>query len=221
MATLQELLASSFGDNTASTKTASAKTQESDDSLTKLAKELDLDGFFGKQAEEDEKEEKSEDKSDDKEDKSDDKEEEKAASFNLDGLYGMMFPEDSDISVKTAEEEKNAAEEALGARAFDHYSAQWDRRVEKLASDALTGGATISASTAANPSGAVQRDVTPPQTQADDKPANSSAPINTKNTTVQDEVKAKNDAGTVGHFEQKHAAALALQKHLLLNTLSK
>ena len=216
MATLQELLSQTF-ENNSSTKTASAKTQESDDTLTKLAKELDLDGFFGKQAEEDEKEEKDEDKH---EDKAEEKEEEKAAGVSLDGLYGMMFPEDSDISVKTAEEEKNAAEEALGARAFDHYSSQWDRRMEKLASDALTGGATISASTAANPSGAVQRDVKPPQSQADNKPADSSSAINTKSTSVQDEVKAKNDASTVGHFEQKHAS-LALQKHLLLLQLGK
>lgn len=203
MATLQELLANSFADNSVSTKTASAKTQESDDTLTKLAKELDLDGFFGKEAEEDDKEEaKAEDKGEDKgDDKGEGKAEEKSASFNLDGIYSMMFPEDSDIAVKTAEEEKNAAEEALGARAFDHYATQWDRRIEKIASEAL--------------SGSVQRDVTVPQAIPDDKPANSSAPINTKSTTVQDEVKAKNDAGTVGHFEQKHAA-LALHKHLLL-----
>lgn len=220
MATLQELLANSFGDNSTSTKTASAKTQESDDTLTKLAKELDLDGFFGKVAEEEEaKEEKEESK--DEEKAEDKKEEEKAAGVSLDGLYGMMFPEDNDIAVKTAEEEKNAAEEALGARAFDHYATQWDRRIEKLAADALTGGATISSSTAANPTGAVQRDVKPPQSQADNKPSDSSSPVNTKSTSVQDEVSVKNDSSTVGHFEQKHAAALALSKHLLLAQLSK
>lgn len=213
MATLQDLLAASFSDN-ASTKTASVKVQESDDALTKLAKDLHLDGFFGKVAEEDE--DKGEDKAEDKEE---DKEEEKSASFNLDGLYGTLFPEDSDISVKTAEEEKNAAEEALGARAFDHYASQWDRRIEKIAADALTGGATISSSTAAHHDGPVQKDVEVPQAQADNKPSNSSAPVNTKSTTTQDEVKATNSAGTVGHFEQKHAAALALQKHLLLAQL--
>lgn len=216
MATLQELLSQTF-ENNASTKTASARAQESDDTLTKLAKELDLDGFFGKQAEEEDKEEKDEDKG---EEKDEEKEEEKAAGVNLDGLYSMMFPEDRDIAVKTAEEEKNAAEEALGARAFDHYSSQWDRRIEKLAADTLSGAATISASTAANPTGAVQRDVTPPQAQANNKPSDSSSAVNTKSTSIQDEVKAKNDASTVGHFEQKHAG-LALQKHLLLLQLGK
>lgn len=212
MATLQELLSSSFGE----TKTAAAKGQEDGDELTKLASELGLDGFFGKQAEEDEKEEKDEEKEDDKDD---DKEEEKSAGVSLDGLYSTLFPEDGDITVKTAEEEKNAAEEALGARAYDHYASQWDRRMEKLASDTLTGGATISASTAAHHDGPVQKDVTPPQSQANNKPADSSSPVNTKSTSVQDEVKAKNSAETVGHFEQKHASALALTKHLLLAQL--
>lgn len=211
MATLQDLLAASFGDN-ASTKTASVNSQESDDALTKLAKELKFDGFFGKQAEEEEKDEKEDD---DKEDK----DEEKSASFNLDGVYGALFPEDRDIAVKTAEEEKNAAEEALGARAFDHYASQWDRRIEKIAAEALTGGATISASTAAHHDGPVQTDVEPPQGQANNKPADSSSAVNTKSVSIQDEVKAKNSASTVGHFEQKHAAALALTKHLLLAQL--
>ena len=212
MATLQEMLASSFGET--NTKTASAaKGADSDDHMTKIAQELGLDGFFGKQAEEEEKEEHKEEEKEEKE------EGEKSASFSLDGVYSTLFPEDVDITVKTAEEEKNAAEEALGARAYDHYASQWDRRMEKIASDALTGGATISASTASHRDGPVQKDVTPPQTQADNKPGDSSSPVNTKSTSVQDEVKAKNSAETVGHFEQKHASALALQKHLLMAQL--
>ena len=217
MATLQELLSTTFADN-GNTKTASAKAaQNNDDELTKLAGELGLDGFFSKEAEEDEKEEhKDEEK---EEHKDEHKDEEKSASASLDGLYATLFPEDGDITVKTAEEEKNAAEEALGARAYDHYASQWDRRMEKLAADSLTGGATISASTAAHHDGPVQKDVTPPQSQANNKPADASSPVNTKSTSVQDEVKAKNSSATVGHFEQKHAAALALQKHLLLSQL--
>lgn len=211
MATLQELLTSSFGDS--NTKTAAAKPQD-DDALTKLAKELNLDGFFEKDAEE---EDDDKDKDDDKKD--DDKDEEKSAGLSLDGIYSTLFPEDRDITVKTAEEEKNAAEEALGARAFDHYANQWDRRIEKIASDTLTGGATIGSSTAAHHDGSVQKDVTIPQSQANNKPGDASSPVNTKSTSVQDEVKAKNSAETVGHFEQKHAAALALQKHLLLAQL--
>lgn len=218
MATLQDLLSESFG--TTETKTASQKTAaQSDDEFAKLAKELNLDGLFNKSAEEDDKEEEKDEHKEDHKDES--KEEEKSASFTLDGIYGQLFPEDRDITVKTAEEEKNAAEEALGARAFDHYSSQWERRIEKLASDTLTGGATISASTASHRDGPVSKDVTPPQTQADNKPGDSSSPINTKSTVTTDEVKAKNSAETVGHFEQKHAStmALALQKHLLLSQL--
>jgi hypothetical protein len=206
MASLQELLASSFGDS--NTKTASAGAQD-DDALTKLARDLNLDGFFGKEAEEDE---------DEKDDKDDDKEE-KSAGLNLDGLYSSLFPDDQDITIKTAEEEKIAAEESLGARAYDHYAAQWDRRMEKVAADALSGSATISSGSGAHHDGPVQEDVEPPQAQANNKPSGSSAGVNTKSTSVQDEVSAHNSAATVGNFEQKHASALALQKYLLLAQL--
>lgn len=208
MATLQELLESDFG--ASHTKTASVSKRQNDDEIEKLAAELNLEGLFGKTAGEKEEEEEEEEK------------EEKKASFGggLPDLYNTLFPSDEDLTVKTAEQEKNAAEQNLGARAYDYFGAQWDRRIEKLASDVLTGGATINASAAAGHDGAVQEDSTPPQAQADNKPAGAGSAINTKSTVVTDNVKAKNDDESVGHFEQKSAAMkLAMRKAFLVSQL--
>jgi len=210
MATLQELLESDFG--ASQTKTASAGRRQNDDEIEKLAAELNLGDLFGKSAMD--KEEKEEEEEEEKE--------EKKAGFHggLPDLYNTLFPSDGDLTIKTAEQEKNAAEENLGSRAYDYFGAQWDRRIEKLAADVLTGAATISSSTAAGHDGAVQEDSTPPQTQADNKPAGAGSAINTKSTVVTDNVKAKNDDETVGHFEQKSAAMnLAMRKAFLMSQL--
>lgn len=209
MATLQELLESDFG--ASHTKTASVSKRQNDDEIEKLAAELNLGDLFGKVA-------------NDKEDEKEEEEEEsdKKASFGggLPDLYDTLFPSDEGLTVKTAEQEKNAAEESLGSRAFDYFGAQWDRRMDKLAADVLTGGATISSSTAAGHDGAVQEDSTPPQTQANNKPAGAGSAISTKSTVVTDNVKAKNDDETVGHFEQKSAAMkLAMRKAFLISQL--
>jgi hypothetical protein len=208
MATLQELLESDFG--ASQTKTASAGRRQNDDEIEKLAAELNLGDLFGKSAMDKEEEEEEEEK------------EEKKAGFHggLPDLYNTLFPSDGDLTIKTAEQEKNAAEENLGSRAYDYFGAQWDRRIEKLASDVLTGGATISSSTAAGHDGAVQEDSTPPQTQADNKPAGAGSGINTKSTVVTNNVKAENDDESVGHYEQKSAAMnLAMRKAFLISQL--
>ncbi|MCJ7520612.1 MAG: hypothetical protein MUP21_00070 [Dehalococcoidia bacterium] len=210
MATLQELLESDFG--ASHTKTASVSKRQNDDEIEKLAAELNLGDLFGKTSAE--KEEEADEEEEEKE--------EKKAGFHggLPDLYNTLFPSDEGLTVKTAEQEKNAAEENLGSRAYDYFGAQWDRRMDKLAADVLTGGATINASTAAGHDGAVQEDSTPTQTQADNKPAGAGSAISTKSTVVTDNVKAKNDDETVGHFEQKSAAMkLAMRKAFLVSQL--
>lgn len=179
--------------------------------LDRYAAELGLD--FGKEASE--KEDSEEDKKEDK------KEEEKKASAvsGLDSIYNSLFPEDVVLS-KTAEELKVAeAEEYLGARAFDHFAARFDRRLEKIAAE-LSGSASVSAPTGADATGNVHKGYTVPQASQTNKPAGASQKIDTT-PVVTDEVKAKNEAKTVGHFEQKRAMVMdaAMRKHFLLSQL--
>lgn len=210
MPTLQELLGD-FGVGE-SEKTAS---EAGNDEIEALAAHYGFD--FGKQAEEDKK-----DKKEDHEDsESDDEEakEEKKASVGLDDYFHSLFPEDAPLS-KTAEEmEKAAYEENLGARAYDHFATRFDRRIDKIASE-LTGAATISAPTGADHEGNVHQDPTIAQANKTNRPANASEKIDTT-PTITDEISAKNEAKTVGHFEQKHAAmqSMAMRKAFLLSQL--
>lgn len=205
MATLQELLENNFYESD-SIKTASV---EGTDELDRLAAEL---GLFDKTAEEEEE--------DSKKDKKEDKEEEKKASAeNLDSIFSSLFPEDSNLS-KTASMEKVAYEQNLGARAYDYVSTRWDSRMEKLAAEVLSGGATISASTAPDHDGNPHQDPTIPQAQQTNRPAGASQKIDTS-PVYTDEIKKTDDARVVGHYEQKHAAVkeAALRKMLLLSQL--
>lgn len=209
MPTLQELLEKDMGFG--SEKTASAETAQGSDEMDQLAAQMGFD--FGKEAAE-EKEEEEGSENEEKEDK-----EEKHASIGMNGLYNELFPDDADLTEKTAEDEKVAFEMAMGESAYDSFSDRFNKRMEKMASDVLAGNATISSSTAANPSGLVHTDTTPAQAQATNKPADAGDAIST-DPTFTDEVKAKNDARTVGHFEQKHAAMnAAMRKHFLLTQI--
>jgi hypothetical protein len=208
MASLQSLLErEGFGE----VKTASVTNA---DELDRIAAEL---GLFDKTAEE-EKHEEHEAKEDGKKE---DKEHEKESSVgSLDALYSTMFPEDDALS-KTAEEREQASyEQALGARAYDYLADRFGARVEKLAAEVLSGGATISASTAPDHDGNPHKDPTIAQAQQTNRPANASDKIDTS-PVITDEIKKTNDARTVGDYEQKHAAikSLALRKAFLLANL--
>lgn len=204
MPTLQDYLNGMGADETV--KTASVADEAE---LDRYAAELGLD--FGKEAAE---------KEDSEEDKEEDKAEKKASDVSgLDSIYNSLFPEDVVLS-KTAEELKVAeAEEYLGARAYDHFAARFDRRLEKIAAE-LSGSASVSAPTGADATGNVHKGYTVPQASKTNKPANASQKIDTA-PVVTDEVKAKNEAKTVGHFEQKQAMVMdaAMRKHFLLSQL--
>jgi hypothetical protein len=203
MPTLQELIETNLGFG--EEKTASVA--DSSDELDRLAEEL---GLFDKVAGEDKevKEEKEEE------------EEKKASAGELDSLYESLFPEDGMLSKTAEEEEKIAYEQELGARAYDYMTARWDARIEKLAAEVLSGGATISASTAAEHDGNPHKDPTIAQAQKTNRPANASDKIDTT-PVYTDEVKKMNDARTVGDYEQKHAAVkqAALRKAFILSSL--
>lgn len=133
---------------------------------------------------------------------------EKVAGFG--GLYSSMFPDDTlGGEVKTAEEEKVAAEEALGARTWDHFAARFDARIEKLAYAALAGSAH-------------KRDVEAPNHLPNNKPQRDAGggAINTT-PSVEDSVKDLHPEGGVGEYEQEHAdhKTAAVRKQMLLAML--
>jgi hypothetical protein len=215
MPTMQELLGTNFGveDNV---KTASV---ENDSELERIANELG----FGKFASEDEEEEKTAegDKEEEEEEEEEEEKEEKKASVSGDSLFDQMFPEDASLSKTAEEQEKMAYQETLGARAYDIFADRFDRRIEKLASE-VTGGATISAATAPDKDGNAHTgtDKAPSQQSKNDKVDDGASAIDT-DPEITNDLPAKNDARTVGHLEQKHAAVMsaAVRKMLLLSQL--
>lgn len=196
-----------------SVKTAS---YDNNDDIAALAAQYGFD--FGKEASE--KEEKEEEHEGHESKEKEEKEEEKAASMDLGMLFNESFPEDDFLSKTAEEQEKVAYEQNLGGRAYELFASRWDRRIEKLASDVLTGAATIGAPTGADHDGNVHKDMTIPQASKTNRPANASEKIDT-DPTYTDEISAKNDARTVGHYEQKHAAMqdMAMRKAWILSQI--
>lgn len=201
MPTLRDMIASDFG--VEEVKTASA---EASSEIDALAARYGFD--FAKTAGEEEKEDSKEDK---KEDKKEEKEDKLASAFGLDSYFNECFPEDGALD-KTAEElEKVAFEENLGARAYDHFAARWDRRIEKLAAECYK---------LANSEANVHEDPTIPQAFPTNRPSNASSKIDTT-PEVTDEIHSKDDTRTVGHLQQKSASLhnLAMRKALILSQL--
>ena len=206
MSTLQELLEQDMGLGE-TVKTASVS---SDDELDRLAAALGLG--LDKEAKEEEEEEEEEEE---------DKKVDKKASVGLDGMYNRLFPEDALMSKTAEEQEKIAYEQDLGGRAFDYYATRFDRRIEKLAADMLTGGATISAATAADPEGNVHKDPTIPQATKDNRPADAGQPSSIAQGVI-NELPKGDEPKTVGHVEMRKAALImdaALRKQWLLTQL--
>lgn len=142
-------------------------------------------GLFTKEASEEEG---------DEEEKKEEKEEKKASDFGMASLFDSMFPEDALSETKTAAEKEAAEyEDRLGARSYDYFASRFDQRIEKMAAEALSANSE------------------PPQ-QLENNKANTNKKIDTGSTSVQNEVKAHNDASTVGHFEQKMAALVEQAK---------
>ena len=196
MATLKELLEG--GDlGAGQSKTASANVSSNDmDGMDKLAMQLGLFGDTTKVAEAEEHEDEDEEK--------EDHAEKKASAFGS-GLHGLLFPDSviGDVE-KTASEKEASTERAMGAAAYDQFSTAFDRFVEKLAGEALAG----------SPHGDSQAVNHLPNNKAGGHGAIDTAP------EVDDEVSAKNDEKTVGHYEQTHVkAASAFRKHMLLSMI--
>jgi hypothetical protein len=191
MATLQELLEGNFNDGAVKTAGVVDTQDDSMDGIDKLAMQL---GLFGETEEEDVKV-----AAEDKEEHDEEKEEHEEKKAGMNGLYSAFFPDDDLDTVKTAEEEKLAAiEETMGADAYDTFASRFDLRIEKLASDLLAGQI---------PNDKAHKD-------------EHGGKLDTKSTHVQDEVKAKNEASSVGHYQQKHAMDAAMRKALILSRLA-
>jgi len=213
MPTMKELLGSGFGLEE-NVKVASV---EGSDELDRIAEELGFGKFAAEDKDEDEGEEEKE--AEEKEEEEEEEEEKKASDYTA-SLFDQLFPEDSDLSKTAEEQEKIAHEQNIGARAYDIFADRFDRRLEKIA-NALTGGATISAATAADKDGnAHTGDKTPPQASKTNKAGDAADKIDT-DPEYTNELPPKNDERTVGHYEAKHAAVMdaAMRKAILLSQL--
>lgn len=148
--TIQQLMMEDWELGSTSTKVASqADSSEIHSQIDKLAAEL---GFNFKTASDDEDDKKDESKKDDdaskeasgdavaeekKEDekKDDDKDSNKEAAMALDKLYENLFPEDVSLGKTASEIQKEATNEAIGARAFELMNTRFDNRITKIASE--------------------------------------------------------------------------------------
>jgi len=195
MPTLRELVEQDLGAISASEKTASDNSFVSNDpEIEKIASSL---GLFG--------------------DEDYQKHEKTAGDKSMDSLYNQFFPEDSVLEKEASEIEKEAAEEALGARSFDYFADRFDRRVEKMAAE-LSGDATVS-SPAGTSDGNPHGDSQPAQAQKNNRPADASDAIDSTDPEYTDEVTKTNDKRTVGDYEQKSAMDRAVRKMLLMSQL--
>ena len=145
-----------------------------------------------------------------------------AAVHGIDGLYNELFPEDDLSEEKTAQECKvAAAEEQLGAMAYEVFAGRFDQRIEKIAADILSGDATVSAPKASisgdNPHG----DSRPGQTQPGNRPSNAEQAIDTDPEVTnllppQSGAMVTGDEQTGESATEKAASIAAFRKHLLL-----
>ena len=183
MPTLEEILNNSLGLGSESTQEKTAA-QEPVDAIEKLAMELGLDDSDTGSTPQT-----------------------KEAEMSLNNLYNDLFPEDAPLNKITSADEQvsnqeelekiAAYEEAVGARAFDHFAARVDARLEKIAEAAISD------------------DSTPPQQLPNNK-AGGNASINTT-PQIDNELPAEKGQAVVGEEEQKKVAAV--RKHMLLAML--
>ena len=189
MPTLKEMIETDFG--IGSEKTA-ADSSSYDPEISKIAESL---GLF---------------------DGDDDEEEQQktAGDDSMDSLYNELFPEDQELYKEASSSNDETLEEALGARSYDYFADQFDRRIEKIAAmmEADAAEATISDG---NPHG----DSRPGQTQPDNHPDDADEAIDSTDPEYTDEVTKGDDERVVGHYEQKTAMDLAVRKHLLMSEL--
>jgi hypothetical protein len=126
----------------------------------------------------------------------------KEAEMSLSKLYDDLFPEDVTLNEKVASveddsmEKQAAYEEAVGARAYDYFSARVDARLEKIAEAAMS------------------EDSEPAQQLENNKAGGNSA-IGTS-PKVHNDLPADSGPEVVGKEQQK---AAALRKHMLLSML--
>lgn len=125
-----------------------------------------------------------------------------AGVSNMDSLYNELFPEDG--VMKTASQEKVAAEEVMGARAYDYFADRMNQRIVKLAGEAIS------------------QDSEPEQQLDNNKPDDADENIDT-DPEYTDEVSKGDDNRVVGHYESKEqemqVKAAAIRKAVLLQGL--
>lgn len=197
MPTLREMVEMDLGAIGGAEKTASDNSLLTDDpEISKIAESLGLFSDGGHQ-----------------------QQEKTAGVHGMDSLYNELFPEDLELTKEASEFEKEAAEEALGERAFDYFADRFDRRIEKLAAETLSGSATVSSPVAHGAEENPHGESKPGQTLPDNKPADAKQKIDSTKPQYTDEVTKLDDERTVGDYEQKSAMDLAVRKMLLMSQL--
>jgi hypothetical protein len=207
---LMELLETDLGAGSVKTAGVAVPTFNLGDdvSIEKIAHQLGLFGDSEKVAEFPPK--KDDDKEDD--DKKDDKKNPfaKEAAAGYGGLFETLFPTDSlGGATKVASEltKEAAAEEALGARTFDHYAERFDQRMGKLAFSWLKGWKKCD--------GEATNQVDNNKGQRDA----GGGPINTA-PHITNEIKPENGGAVVGREGSGgNVKAAAVRQHLLLSSL--
>lgn len=197
MPTLQEMVEMDLGAEGVEKQASDNSHTTNDPEINKIAESL---GMFG-------------------DDGAEQQQEKTAGDQGMDSLYNELFPEDVELTKEASELEKEAAEEALGERSFDYFADRFDKRIEKLAADSLTGGATISSPVANGAEENPHEESKPGQTLPDNKPADAKQKIDSTKPEYTDEVTKLDDERTVGDYEQKSAMDLAVRKMLLMSQL--
>ena len=223
-----------------------ASVNEIDSEIDKLAMEMGIDlsepsavktaSEDEDEDDKDEKDEKDEDEGSDKtaaenkegegddkpapsEDKNEDEGAKKEANMSLESMFNELYPEDASLSKTASELEKEAAEEVIGARAFDFFGERFNSRVTKLAME--HGSAKAQSLKASEGSKGIGEDASKPQELENDASSKDQNAIGTDPRATGEEAAnsaERNNATSVGDFSGDKLAG-AMRKAFLKDTL--
>lgn len=192
-------------DKEESKKEASDDSDEDDEDSKKEASE--------DQDEDDKEDSKKEASADNDEDDKEDEGSKKEATVSLENLFNTLYPEDAGLNKTASELEKEAAEEVIGAKAFDLMWNRFDNRITKIASNIKNEGAGAK--------GIGEDPSFPQELERDADPADQKA-IGTDSKEGGEEELNKHERGAAasGNFEGDKLA-MAMRKVMLQNALKK
>jgi len=131
--------------------------------------------------------------------------------MSLAHLFNTLYPEDSQLNKTAAEVTKEAQEEAIGARAFEHFNERFSNRMAKVASELKTSTGTGKST---------GEDASFPQQIPNDACAKDQNAIGTDKKEGGEEAmnKAERGAAASGNFEGDKLA-MAMRKLMIQNSI--